>query len=243
MRDQPEMPGLSAAALRTLREDQPSQRELSAAYQRFARRPPRRAPALVVSRWLIAGLAMGLGVAFGAEAVVQQLHPPPAPEAPAPVSAPRAVRKAVPRNTPLHSREDTLEPTAEPLPSSPEVKPPRAAGSANWKAPPVSSEQRPAADSAVWAKAAQGLRNNDFAETEAALATLEHAGSATDREAARLIRAQLMLHQGDADGARALLRDLADGAQSAQVRAKARSLLAQSSAPSNSPLKVAPSGT
>jgi hypothetical protein len=95
----------------------------------------------------------------------------------------------------------------------------------------------------VWAKAAQGLRNDDFAATQAALATLEQAGSASDREAARLIRAQLMLHQGNASGARALLQDLANNAQSAQVRAKARSLLAQSAAASNSALNPAPSGT
>src|SRR4051812_27628790 len=66
---QPEVPGLSASVLRALREDQPSPHELTAAYQRFERRAPRRATALVVvSRWLAAGLAMGLGIAFGAEA-------------------------------------------------------------------------------------------------------------------------------------------------------------------------------
>jgi thioredoxin-like negative regulator of GroEL len=96
------------------------------------------------------------------------------------------------------------------------------------------------ADRALWAKAAEGLRNNDFNETQSALATLEHAGSAADREAARLIRAQLMLHQGNTSGARALLQDLADHAQSEAVRAKARNLLA---APSNSALNTVPSGT
>jgi hypothetical protein len=84
------------------------------------------------------------------------------------------------------------------------------------------------------------LRNNDFDETQSALATLEHTGSAADREAARLIRAQLMLHQGDTSGARALLHDLASSAQSVAVRAKALSLL---SAQANSALNVAPSGT
>lgn len=243
MRDQPDLPGLSAAAVRVLRDDQPSDGELSAAYQRFLRKPKRHSPGLLVSRWVIAGLAMGLGVAFGAEAVVQRLYPSAPTERSAPPTAPSAARNAAALRAPQPSRLDAPESSAAPLASPSELKPPRALGSSSPKAATLGSDERPPADSAVWAKAAQGLRNNDFAETQSALATLEHAGSATDREAARLIRAQLMLHQGDANGARALLQELANNAQSAQVRAKARSLLGQSSAKPNSALNVAPSGT
>ena len=243
MEDPPDAPVLSPAALRVLREDQPSEREFHAAYQRFARKPQRRARALLVSRWLIAGLAMGLGIAFGAEAVVQQLQPAPSVQL-SPVGAPPgAIAKNVPLSARLPSPKDALAASAEPPPASSELRPPRAAGAGNWRAASVSAEERPAADSAVWAKAAQGLRNNDIVETEAALATLEHVGSTSDREAARLIRAQLMLHQGDSNGARALLQDLAGNAQSAQVRAKAQSLLSQSATKSNSALNNAPSGT
>ena len=201
----------------------PSDAELAAAYRRFARRPRQRAPRLLVSRWLVAGLVLGLGVAFGAEAVVQRLQPSSLSERPAPAAAPGPGRKAAPLSAPLSSPgQDPPEAAAEPLPSAPELKHGRASGSASPKASGVSADERPPADSAVWAKAAEGLRNNDFAETQAALDTLEQAGSATDREAARLIRAQLMLHQGDVNGARAVLEDLARHAQSAQVRAKAR---------------------
>ncbi|MEI9940465.1 MAG: hypothetical protein WDO69_24895 [Pseudomonadota bacterium] len=238
MRPQPELPVLSSAALQVLREDQPSDRELASAYERFARGTQRRAPGLLVSRWLIAGLVMGLGVAFGAEAAVQELQhlraPPPA-QRPVSEAAPR-VRKAAPSNASLPSlAKSTVAPITPPHIPSPSSPNPKTSGS--------SAETTPTADSAIWAKAARGLRNNDFAETESALTTLERAGSPTDREAARLIRAQLMLHHGDASGARALLRDLADNAQSAQVRVKARSLLAQGSAKSNSALNVGPSGT
>jgi hypothetical protein len=243
MHDQRDFPELSAAALRVLREDQPSVRELAAAYQRFARKPQRRSAGLLVSRWLLAGLVMGLGVAFGAQAVVRRLQPTSVAERPEPVAAPSAARKAAVRSAPVPSPQDTPELPAQPLAPPSELKPPRAASFASPKAVTVGVDERPPADSAVWAKAAEGLRNNDFAETQSALATLENASSATDREAARLIRAQLMLHQGDASGARTLLHDLASNAQSAQVRSKARSLLGQSSVKSNSALNVAPSGT
>jgi len=218
-----------------LREDQPSPHELAAAYQRFERRPQRRAPALVVSRWLIAGLAMGLGIAFGAEAVEQRVHPPVTavtPSARTPSGVANPARNRVPAPPPASA------PIIEPPPAVVEEKRPLTP-----RFPAVKQSEPLPADSAVWAKAAQGLRNNDVAQTESALATLEQAGTLADREAARLIRAQLLLHQGDTSGARALLQDLASNAQSSLVRAKARRLLTQNSTPSNSPLNVAPSGT
>jgi len=241
MQPQPDLPVLSSAALRVLREDQPSDHELSIAYRRFTRLPRRRSTALVVACWVIAGLVMGLGVAFGSEAIVEQLRPTlPAQQVSPSAVAPRARPAAAP-HAPLTSAENPPETaTVEPAAPLVELKAPRTPTSVSPKASAVSGGERPPADSAVWAKAAAGLRNDDIAETQAALATLEHASSAADREAARLIRAQLMLHQGDASGARALLQDLADHAESAAVRSKARSLL---TAASNSALNAAPSGT
>lgn len=240
MRNDRESPVLSRAALHALREDQPTVHELRAAYARFTHAPERRSPRWLMSRWLIAGLVMGLGIAFGAEAVVQRLSParPAVPSAPADLR--QRPPKAVPRRAAQPSTAGTLDPAVAPPPSSSDLKPVHPS-SASTKTPAVSTDEA-AAESAVWAKAAEGLRNNDFAETQSALAKLEHAGSSADREAARLIRAQLMLHQGDNNGARALLQDLANHAQAAQVRAKARSLLVQN-ANTNSPLNVTPSGT
>jgi len=243
MRDQPDLP-LSPRALRVLREDQPSERELQSAYQRFMRKPQRRSPSLLVSGWVFAGLVLGLGVAFGAEAVVQRMNPP-LPLAPpnTPLSAPRSAHVKLPYRAPSADQTTASELSPE-LPTSPQQPPlARPPSSVNPKALASDSGEPAPANSEVWAKAAEGLRHNDVAETEAALAKVEHSGSTTDREAARLIRAQLMLHQGDSNGARALLRDLADNAQSEPVRAKARSLLGQSSAKSNSALNAAPSGT
>jgi len=239
MHREPEPPGLSAAVLRALRADQPSQRELTIAYQRFARRPPRRAPTLVVSRWLLAGLAMGLGIAFGAEAIVQQI-PKTAREtrpAPPPSTLTNTVQNRWTAPLPLRAL------SADPPPVVVEEKRPVPPRAVTPHAPAINESDPLPTDSAAWTKAAQGLRNKDRGQTEAALATLEHSGSLADREAARLIRAQLTLHQGDAISARALLQELANSAQSPLVRAKARRLLAQSANPPNLPLNVAPSGT
>jgi hypothetical protein len=237
--DEPGFPGLSLAARRVLREDQPTRQELDAAFRRLAQKPRKHAPARLVSHWLIAGLVMGLGVAFGAEAVVKRLDPPSAavPSEPAPL--PRVVSKTKLGRAPLAIPQDTPEPTASAA-DAPRPPPP---SSAYAKAPTGELSEPPPAEGAIWTKAAQGLRDGDFAKTESALDALEHAGTIADREAARLIRAQLMLHQSNPSGARALLEDLANNAQSAQVRAKARSLLVKSSIKSNSALNAAPSGT
>jgi hypothetical protein len=242
MRPHSDLPGLSNAALRLLREDQPSDLEIARAYQRFTR-PTRRSSRglLLVSRWMIAGLVMGLGIAFGSEAVVRWAQPEPhAQPGAAPVVVP-TVRKAAAVRAPLPSSQSAPEVATQglPAPVAGFEPAPRPTSTASVKTPLVDPNDRGRADSAVWAKAAEGLRNNDFGKTQSALATLEHAGSAADREAARLIRAQLLLHQGNISDARALLQDLAEHAQSEAVRAKARSLLAES----NSALNVTPNGT
>lgn len=241
MRIESDSPALSDAALRLLREDQPSDAEISRAYQRFTR-PARRRPLWpLVSRWVIAGLAMGLGVAFGSEGIVRLTRPASSAQPIAERAAVRAARKAAPVRAPLPNPQSDAE-AAAPAPPVPlaELKPAPRTNTVGPKSIAVDVDEHAPADRAAWAKAAEGLRNNDSSETQSALAALEHAGSAADREAARLIRAQLMLHQGDARGARALLQDLADHAQSAAVRAKAHSLL---STQANSALNTAPSGT
>ena len=246
MRPPPDLPALSDAALRVLREDQPSSNEISRAYRHFARPAQRRPHRLLVSRWVIAGLVMGLGIAFGSEAIVQRLHLSPSPPSSSQSGAPRVVTpkapKLAPVSAPRPSQQSDPEAAApEPQPAVAQFEPvPHATSAVSAKPARIEADDPTPADRAAWAKAAEGLRNNDLGETQSALATLEHTGSDADREAARLIRAQLMLHRGDAKGARALLQDLAEHAQSPAVRNKAHSLLA---APSNSPLNVAPSGT
>lgn len=234
------LPALSDAALRLLREDQPSSGEISRAYRRFARPARRRPNRLLVLRWVIAGLAMGLGVAFGSEAIVQRLQPSSSQPGEARVVAAK-VRKVAPVSAPHPRQQSDPEAAAPKPPAIARFEPvPLPASTVSAKPPRLEVDSHIPADRTAWAKAAEGLQNDHLSETPSALATPEHAGSDADREAALLNQAQIMLHQGDASSARALLLDLARHAQSAAVRNKARSLLA---APSNSALNVAPSGT
>ena len=234
MHDDPSSSVLSAAARRVLREDQPSRYQLDAAYLRFSGRQQRRSRHVLVARWLVAGLAMGLGAAFAAEAAAPKVLPPlHTPEPPhSSLSEPRR-RAAAATASPA-----AASPSASAIP---QIAVPTSAPAT--RAVPADDPVQGAANGAAWARAAHGLRNHDVTETEAALALLEDGGSNSDREAARLIRAQLMLHQGDARGARAVLIDLASHAQSPVLRSKARSLLEQAAPKTNSPLSAGPSGT
>jgi hypothetical protein len=236
-----ERPVFSPAALRALREDAPTERELDSAYSRFAVRKRRRSPRLLVARWAMAGLALGFGVAFAADAVVQRAQSK-ARAAP----AASAVTLPVPRKTATRveapSTVESAEPSAEPSPAMAEAKRARVASSPAPSGPSAPNDPE-SGNAAAWSRAAEGLRNNDAAETKSALSALENSGRDSDREAARLVRAQLMLHQGDSAGALTVLNELMSSAKSPLVRSKARALIKQASANTISPLNAAGSGT
>lgn len=82
----------------------------------------------------------------------------------------------------------------------------------------------PYADDA-WQRAAQSLRNKDFSAADTALAEIEARGRPSERDAARLARAELMLASGRQAMAVPHLRDLAEHAKSSVVRGRARELL------------------
>jgi hypothetical protein len=237
-------PVFSPTALRALRDDEPTQRELDSAYYRFAGRKRRRSPRWLAARWAMAGLALGFGVAFAAEAVVQRAQPP-TPSAPsASAVAPQVPRKTATRvaaPSAVESTESSAEPSAELPPVTAEAKRARVSSS---PAPNGTEPRDPeSANAAAWSRAAEGLRNNDVAETKSAPSTLEHSARDSDREAARLVRAQLALHQGDSAGALAVLQDLVNNAKSPLVRSKARALINQASPSTNFPLSFGGSGT
>lgn len=92
----------------------------------------------------------------------------------------------------------------------------------------------PSAARESWRRAAQGLKQRDFESTNDALLKLSQQGTEAEREAARMVRAQLLLNQGQTAEARQLLEGLR-GASSPSIRGKARALLdeTQQSAPSH----------
>ncbi len=81
-----------------------------------------------------------------------------------------------------------------------------------------------------WQRAAESMRNKDFAAAETALAEIEAHGRASEAEAARLTRAELLLATGRPAQAVQPLRDLAENSTSALVRERAKALLDRSGA-------------
>jgi hypothetical protein len=75
-----------------------------------------------------------------------------------------------------------------------------------------------------WQKAAQSLRERDFATAGEALRRLSEQGTKSERESAQLVRAQLLLSQGQHAEALALASTLATSAETASIRRKATEL-------------------
>jgi hypothetical protein len=76
-----------------------------------------------------------------------------------------------------------------------------------------------------WQRAAQALRDHDFARAQAAFLQIERSVGGAEGDAARLARAQLLASYGRTEEAQTLASDLQEHAQSALVRGKARALL------------------
>jgi len=75
-----------------------------------------------------------------------------------------------------------------------------------------------------WQRAAQSLREQDFATAGEALRRLSEQGTKAERESAQLVRAQLLLSQGQAAEAFQLATTLAAAAETASIRRKAGEL-------------------
>jgi hypothetical protein len=136
-----------------------------------------------------------------------------------------AERPDLPPGRALRRNAASAAPEASGEPAAPPSAPP---GSAVERAAAAPSRGLPApAPSENWQRAARGLRERDFDTVGAALAELEARGGPAEREAAQLVRAQLLLSQGREDEARSLLGGLQNGARSPNVRQKASELFAR----------------
>lgn len=196
----------------TWRGEQTDPARVRGAYRRFLRESgPRagRAPWLLATRWVLVGIALGMGSVYAASGPLHLLGNEPARVEPArPHAAPptHGARRE-PTNVfapPLEPAQPELRDNAVPSPAAPA---------------PAASEQ--------WQRAARGLRDKDFTTAQAALEDLARHGSSTERESARLVQAQLLVSQGRTEEAAGMLRDLQRSAQSSAVRTKASQLLSR----------------
>ncbi|HKY38331.1 MAG TPA: hypothetical protein VJN18_20450 [Polyangiaceae bacterium] len=218
-------PQLPPAVVRAFRDDQPLASELDRAYVKFLRRRRGRVGSspLVVARWLIAGMALGIGVVYAA------------------TDGPwRALGRRSSAPTPP-AAQSTARRVSSPASSSPRsvasifpIAPSRAGSTGAASVASAPGSAAPAKTRAQWQRAARGLREQDFESADAALDELEAQGDAAEREAARLVRAQLLLSQGRRGEALPLLRALQATAESGSVRSKASELLAASKEGSSS---------
>ncbi len=189
--------------------------QVQRAYLRFLRQrqPARlRATALEVSRWILVGVALGMGTVYAAtgplrllgrsqDVVVMRVPKalPPTPSPRGPLADPGRVDAPVPAVAP---------------------QPPVPAASAAFASPTPA-----ASTSEQWQRAARGLRERDFETASAALEELAQRGTGGERESAQLVQAQLLLAQGRDSDAASLLRTLRGSAQSLSVRQKSAELL------------------
>lgn len=223
--DPNDRPALPRALVDLLRRDEPEPHAVEAAYRRYALQRPGPVSMRQVGRWLAVGFVAGSSAAFAATGTAHwrsrlwgtnQLlaHGPQASSAAtnrqrAPIPTPAAPGSAPP------SSSAALPPTLSDDPS-------RAFGESSRVVLGA-----PLATDPEWQRAATALKRQDLAAAEAALREVETTGTASDRDAASLALAQVLLKRGRLVEARARLERLRERSGSAIVREKAAALLAQ----------------
>jgi hypothetical protein len=241
--------------VRAWRSDVASPRELGRAYARFRTRRGTMSLAPMAGRWLLAGLLLGFGIAYGATGaplrVLRSVLPESSdPAARAPERTKRLARGGSPAPALTTPVAAVLAVPSAPPPSAAFAIDPSAAATARrsdpakgrngtaaglvaplaapTEAPKASGESAARRADDAWQRAARGLREQNFASANGALLELEAAPQAADRDAARLTRAQLLLATQQHDAARELLAELSANADSPSTRDKARRLLEDS---------------
>lgn len=240
----PSKQALSRALVEAWRADVPSPAELRRGYGRFTRKP-RASQGLVR---LASGLALGLllGVGLAQAASVAHTRWVAAQEVALRATAKRAVpARAAHGTTPLvpqpplpatsEAPAASVTPAASVAPSA-SVAPPASAAPATApvrSAPSaLDGPTSPSRSSAPyvqqqWQQAAAALRANDFTQAQSALLEVERSVGGSERDAARLARAQLLASHDRTAEAIVLLSDLSVHAQSSVVRDQSAGLLSR----------------
>lgn len=223
-----EQPPLPESIWNLLRRDEPEPEAIQSAYGRYVARRPDRVSPFRVMRWLAVGFVAGGSVAFaatGVPALRARLWPPREVSARegeastlAKISGP-PLQRAATESVPPPASSDTAPPAAPTNGARPAVEAPHG----------VILPEPPASDP-KWQRAASALKTHDYSAAENALREVETTGTPSDRDAASLALAQVLLTRGRTVEARARLQRLVQRAGSAVVRAKAAALLADPAA-------------
>ena len=216
------------------RADQADPADIQRAYLRFSWARRKAPPRLSFFRWLVAGVAIGVGVASAASLAPRLGIRAASPLASAPVSHGPAQDPRVG----VAVRSNRARSLAEPAPSAPAPPPTVLSAPSAIDTPSVIAQRAPAPPKAAsaasasanaienaWERAAVALRKGDLSTAEAALAHLEQSDNLLDRQAAELARAQLLVKGGRASEAKSTLQRLASEGASALIRSQAASTL------------------
>lgn len=205
--------------------------DIQRAYLRFSwarRKAPGR---LLLVRWLLAGVAIGVGVASAAS-----LAPRLGTRSAAPIESAKFVDEIVKQaKVRVAARGGVAgeEPSFADAIPAPSAQPPAASPAASAGYTPRVAVQRAAASpsralttsASDWERAAAALRSGDISAAEAALANLEKSDNVLDRQAAELAQAQLLVRRGRAAEAASTLQRLVREGGSAVIRSQAASTL------------------
>ena len=206
--------------------------EIQRAYLRFSWARRKAAPRFGVARWLLAGVAVGVGVASAASQVqTPKLRAADVSEV-ARLAASVAKRSAGARAhsaSPNPIVEDELPRVASapdksanaPLPPPPAMSAPSKVTPRAVSVPSAAS----ASNASDWQRAAAALRKGDVSAAQSALGNLQKSDSLPDRQAAELAAAQLLASRGQNAEAVGTLQRLARDGASPAIRSQAASAL------------------
>lgn len=224
-----------ATLSRAWRTAEPDDATVDRAYLRFLRhrRPLRaRQPGWHIAGWVAVGMLLGMSSLYAATAK-------PWRKLGGSAQAPARTHADAPEKSARVTPRLAAVPVAAPVvPSSS----PGATGEPRDNGTPHPDPA--AATRESWQRAAQSMRERDFATAGEALRRLSEQGTEAERESARLVRAQLLLSQGQRAEAFELASALAMSAKTASIRHKASELAneARKSSPSQRSFEP-PTGT
>jgi hypothetical protein len=206
-----------ATLSRAWRAAEPDDATVDRAYVRFLRRRPSQArpQAWQIARWVGVGMLLGMGSLYAATAKPWRKL---GGDSQQPASSNASVPGKTDHVTSRHTPALVLVPAAPSSSASP-------AGEPRDNAAPRPDPAVAARES--WQRAAQGLRERDFATAGEALRRLSEQGTKAERESAQLVRAQLLLSQGQTAEAFELATALATSAETASIRRKALALASE----------------
>jgi hypothetical protein len=244
----PSKQALSRALVEAWRADVPSPAELRRGYGRFTRKPRASQGLVRLASGLALGLLLGVGLAQAAsvahtrwvaaqEVAVRATAKRAVPARAAHGTTPLVPQPPLPATSEAPAVSVTPAPSVAPTSITPAVGPtsvaPATSGPGRSAANALDGTSKLASSSRSsapyvqqqWQQAAAALRANDFAQAQSALLEVERSVGGSERDAARLARAQLLASHDRTAEAILLLSDLSVHAQSSVVRDQSAGLL------------------